>query len=75
MTELLSNYISGRWQNGNGKSTTLLDPVLGEPLVRVDASGLDLAATFAFARRTGGSALRSLSYKDRAAMLSAAVKV
>jgi len=75
MTELLSNYVCGRWQNGNGEGTTLKDPVLGEPLVRVDASGLDLSATFAFARRTGGSALRSLSYKQRAAMLGAAVKV
>lgn len=53
----------------------LQDPVTGEPLVRVDATGLDLAAGFNFAREKGGSALRGLSYRARAAMLAAAVKV
>ncbi|MFM1980140.1 MAG: hypothetical protein RLZ68_1405, partial [Pseudomonadota bacterium] len=50
MTELLSNYLSGTWQNGTGTGTALVDPVLGTELVRVDATGLDLAAGFAFAR-------------------------
>jgi len=43
MTELLSNYLGGRWQAGT-------------ELVRVDASGLDLAAGFDFAREQGGPA-------------------
>jgi len=75
MTELLSNYVSGQWQNGKGAGTTLHDPVLGTELIRVDASGLDLAAAFAFARHKGGSALRALTYAQRAAMLGAATKV
>ena len=37
MTELLANHIAGRWQNGSGQGATLLDPVLGTALVRVDA--------------------------------------
>ena len=75
MTELLSNYISGQWQTGQGAGTTLHDPVLGTELVRVDASGLDLAAAFAFARHQGGAALRALTYAQRAVMLGAAAKV
>ncbi|MEY4345575.1 MAG: hypothetical protein RL032_1407, partial [Pseudomonadota bacterium] len=75
MTELLSNYLSGTWQNGTGTGTTLVDPVLGTELVRVDATGLDLTAGFAFARDVGGPALRALTYAQRAAMLAAANKV
>ena len=75
MTELLSNYVSGQWVSGKGAGTALHDPVLGTELVRVDASGLDLAAAFAFARHNGGNALRALTYAQRAAMLGAAAKV
>ena len=69
MTELLSNFLAGQWQTGSGAGTALIDPVLGSELVRVDATGLDLAAGFAFAREQGGAALRALSYRERAAML------
>ena len=75
MTELLSNFLAGQWQTGSGTGTALFDPVLGTELVRVDATGLDLAAGFAFAREQGGAALRALTYRERAAMLAAAVKV
>lgn len=75
MTELLSNYAAGRWQSGTGKGTPLFDPVLGNELVRVDATGLDLAEAFAFARQQGGAALRALTYRERAALLAAIVKV
>ncbi len=75
MTELLSNFIAGRWQTGSGAGTPLFDPVLGTELVRVDATGLDLAAGFAFAREQGGAALRALTYRQRAALLGAALKV
>ena len=71
MTELLSNFLAGRWQAGTGAGTPLFDPVLGTELVRVDATGLDLAAGFAFAREQGGAALRAMTYRQRAAMLGA----
>ncbi|KRC23970.1 3,4-dehydroadipyl-CoA semialdehyde dehydrogenase [Acidovorax sp. Root217] len=75
MTELLSNYAAGRWQAGTGNGTPLFDPVLGNELVRVDATGLDLPEAFAFARQQGGAALRALTYRERAALLAAIVKV
>ena len=70
MSERLPNYFGGCWQVGDGPGTTLLDPVLGDELVRVDSSGLDLAAGFAFAREQGGEALRAMSYGERAALLT-----
>ena len=75
MTELLPNYAAGRWQTGHGPGTVLKDPVLGHDLVRVDATGLDLPQAFKFAREQGGSALRALTYRQRAGLLGAMVKV
>lgn len=72
---LLPNFAAGRWQTGTGAGSTLLDPVLGTPLVRVDNTGLDLAEAFAFAREHGGAALRALGYGERAALLGEVVKV
>ena len=72
-TELLSNYLGGQWQVGQGSGTPLLDPVLGTELVRVDATGLDLAAGFEFARTQAGAALRAMTYRERGAMLAAAL--
>ena len=74
-SELLGNYLGGQWHNGTGSGTPLFDPVLGHELVRVDATGLDLAAGFAFARKQGGAALRAMGYAQRAHMLGAVVKV
>jgi 3,4-dehydroadipyl-CoA semialdehyde dehydrogenase len=75
MSTLLPNHVAGRWHAGSGPGTALIDPVLGDELVRVDATGLDLAAAFAFARQQGGAALRALSYRERAALLAAIGKV
>jgi 3,4-dehydroadipyl-CoA semialdehyde dehydrogenase len=75
MSELLSNFVGGRWQPGSGAGTPLFDPVTGDELVRVDATGLDLPAAFAFARDTGGAALRALSYGQRAELLARIVAV
>jgi 3,4-dehydroadipyl-CoA semialdehyde dehydrogenase len=74
-TELLANFWEGRWQYGTGSGTGLNDPISGAELVRVDVTGLDLAAGFNFARAKGGTALRALTYRQRGAVLSAALKV
>jgi 3,4-dehydroadipyl-CoA semialdehyde dehydrogenase len=74
MTELLQNYIGGRWVSGSKNGTTLHDPVRGTELVRVDATGLDLASGFRFARENGGAVLRQLTYRQRGELLSAIAK-
>jgi 3,4-dehydroadipyl-CoA semialdehyde dehydrogenase len=73
--QLLPNYLGGQWLAGSGAGTTLLDPVLGTPLVRVDATGLDLARGFAFAREHAGPALRGMSYARRGELLAGIAKV
>lgn len=72
---LLPNFVEGRWQTGTGPGLPLFDPVLGTELARVSSAGLNLPAAFAFAREQGGRALRALSYRERAALLSAVVSV
>jgi 3,4-dehydroadipyl-CoA semialdehyde dehydrogenase len=74
MTELLHNYVGGRWIEGAGGGTTLEDPVTGAALVRVSIEGVDLASAYAHARETGGAELRALGYGPRAAMLGAIAK-
>jgi len=75
MPDLLPNHLGGAWTMGRGEGVPLFDPVLGTELVRVDATGLDLAGGFAFAREQGGAALRALTYRQRAEMLAAIVKL
>ncbi|HET7863955.1 MAG TPA: 3,4-dehydroadipyl-CoA semialdehyde dehydrogenase [Burkholderiaceae bacterium] len=75
MSELLPNHLGGAWTTGRGAGVPLFDPVLGTELVRVDATGLDLAGGFAFARGQGGAALRALTYGQRAGMLAALMKL
>lgn len=74
MTKLLQNYLGGRWITGTNGGTALYDPVRGSELVRVDATGIDLVAGFSFARENGGTALRSLTYRQRGEMLNAIAK-
>ena len=75
MSELLANYLSGLWSPGQGPGTALRDPVLGDELARVDATGLNLRAGFAHARDHAGPALRGMSYRERGELLSAVVRV
>lgn len=75
MTQLLPNFLSGKWQTASDAGTPLYDPVLGTELVRVSSAGLDLAAGFDYARAAGGPALRQLTYAARAALLNQIVEV
>ncbi|WP_395139480.1 3,4-dehydroadipyl-CoA semialdehyde dehydrogenase [Schlegelella aquatica] len=72
---LLPNYLGGRWQQGTGPGTPLYDPVRGTELVRVDRTGLDIAAGFAHVRQHAGPVLRALTYRERAERLGRIVKV
>jgi len=71
----LANHVYGQWIEGAGEGTSLVDPVTGERLVTVSSEGIDLGKALAFAREQGGTALRALTYEDRAALLGKIAEV
>jgi 3,4-dehydroadipyl-CoA semialdehyde dehydrogenase len=75
LSVLLKNLVAGEWVAGTGPGVALIDPVLGDELARVSSSGVDLAKAFGFARDVGGSALRALTYGERASALARCVGV
>src|SRR4029453_15754273 len=67
----LSSYVGGRWVEASGELETLVNPATEEPLARAGAAGVDRRAALDFARRTGGPALRALTFAARGALLQA----
>lgn len=65
----LKNFVSGQWIEGKGTGTALVDPVTGDELARASTEGVDYKAALDFARRTGGPALRAMSFAERAALI------
>lgn len=68
---LLSSYLEGRWQPGEGTPFELSDPTTGAPLARILSGGLDAQDALDFARDTGGAALRDLTFAERGRLLAA----
>jgi len=66
----LANYVSGQWSEGMGPGELLVDPVTGEELAHISSQGVDLNAALSFARTQGGTALRQLTYAQRAEILA-----
>jgi oxepin-CoA hydrolase/3-oxo-5,6-dehydrosuberyl-CoA semialdehyde dehydrogenase len=67
--QVLGSFVSGRWTEGSGATQTLLNPSTEAPLATASSEGIDLAAALDFARRSGGPALRALSFAERGALL------
>jgi oxepin-CoA hydrolase/3-oxo-5,6-dehydrosuberyl-CoA semialdehyde dehydrogenase len=67
----LRSYLAGQWVTGSGEGETLVNPATEEPLARVSSEGLDLGAALQWTRRTGGPALRALSFAERGVLLKA----
>jgi 3,4-dehydroadipyl-CoA semialdehyde dehydrogenase len=67
----LTSYVGGEWVEGTGKGTALVDPVTGDELARATSDGVDTAAAMAFARATGGPALRAMTFAERAGLVGA----
>src|SRR6478735_7019899 len=67
--EMLRSFVGGRWVAGSGSSQTLLNPATEEPLAEASSEGIDFAAALAHARKTGGPALRALTFAERGALL------
>jgi oxepin-CoA hydrolase / 3-oxo-5,6-dehydrosuberyl-CoA semialdehyde dehydrogenase len=66
---LLRSYVGGAWIAPAGDGRPVFDAVTGEEVARVSSAGIDMAAALEFGRRTGGPALRALTFHQRAALL------
>ncbi len=67
----LESYVTGAWRAGSGDGVALRDASTGEVVVRATAEGFDTAAILDHARTVGGTALRSLTFHERAGLLRA----
>ncbi len=67
----LENYVLGRWMPGEGKENTLVDAVHGEVIGISRSGGVDLGAMLDYGRKTGGPALRKMTFHERGRMLKA----
>jgi 3,4-dehydroadipyl-CoA semialdehyde dehydrogenase len=67
--ESLESYVLSRWQKGSGEPVRLENPSTEEPIAEVRSGGLDFRAALEGARTRGGAALRSLTFRERGALL------
>ena len=67
----LQSYLEGAWRSGEGRATALLDASTGAVVAEAGSAGLDFGAALAYARATGGPALRSMTFHERASILRA----
>src|SRR5689334_9426147 len=70
-TPLLRSHVLGGWHTATDGGRPLHDAVTGEEIARVSSAGVDFSAALDFGRRTGGPALRALTFHQRAALLKA----
>ncbi len=65
----IKSYACGEWIAPGAGARTIADAVTGEPFATAGNAALDVAEMRAFARATGGPALRAMGFHDRAKML------
>src|SRR5688572_25393479 len=66
---VLHSYLDGQWCSGAGRGHDLVNRTTGNVVAQCSTEGLDFGKALAFARKAGGSALRALTYSERAALL------
>ncbi len=71
MSAVLRSHVGGSWHTPTDEGRPLLDAVTGAEIARISAAGIDLPAALDYARRTGGPALRELTFHQRAGLLRA----
>lgn len=67
----LQNYANGKWISGEGEGQKLFNAITGDEIGTASSKGLDFAAMMEYARKTGGPALRKMTFQERGRMLKA----
>ncbi|MBS1736148.1 MAG: phenylacetic acid degradation bifunctional protein PaaZ [Bacteroidetes bacterium] len=65
----LANYVTGRWIDGDGDGQPLLNAVNGELIANITTQGLDFDKILEYGRGNGSTALRQMTFQQRALML------
>jgi oxepin-CoA hydrolase/3-oxo-5,6-dehydrosuberyl-CoA semialdehyde dehydrogenase len=65
------SYALGSWFDGEGVETNLYNAINGEKIGEISSKGLDYAAMLEYGKRTGGMALRKMTFQERGRMLKA----
>jgi oxepin-CoA hydrolase/3-oxo-5,6-dehydrosuberyl-CoA semialdehyde dehydrogenase len=68
---LLESWVGGRWRTPDDEGLALRDATTGQQVARLSTAPVPAAEALAFARSTGGPALRELSFHERATVLKA----
>lgn len=66
----LKNYVLGKWVEGEGEGTPLINPINNQTLAHATSKGIDLKSALEFTRESGSVALQKLTYAQRAQLLS-----
>ena len=69
--QILENYIHGKWVAGEGRETKLFHAIHGQQIAYSRAEGVDFNAILEYGRKTGGPALRRMTFHERGRMLKA----
>ncbi len=67
----LQNYAEGHWIAGAGGMAELRSAVNGDVVALTSSQGLDFGAMLRFGREHGGTALRAMTFHERAKLLKA----
>ena len=67
--QILGNYIQGGWTSAAKDGTPLFDAVNGEVIAMAGKEALDFPSILEYGRRTGGPALRKMTFQQRGEML------
>lgn len=67
----ISSYVTGSWVGANDSARMIFSAITGEPIARAGNDTLDVQAVLDHAREVGGTALRAMTFHDRARMLKA----
>ncbi|HEX4240948.1 MAG TPA: phenylacetic acid degradation bifunctional protein PaaZ [Steroidobacteraceae bacterium] len=70
----LPSYVCGAWHSGADEGVAMRDATSGEIIAHASSAGIDFAAVAAHARRSGGTALRAMTFHERANALKAVAK-
>ena len=62
------NYALGNWIKGDGDGTPLFNAINGEQIGIAGTKGLDFSDMMNYMRKTGGPALRKMTFQERGLM-------